>query len=174
MGLKRRLIAGTINRYPAEDGWMNVHLDGSDRGLHPDGQPPEIVAELGRALDIPGESFDEVRCWQTLEHLHRPAASVALSEFFRILKPGGGCADIETPDIDQIARLYVDGTIDIDAFLQNVYGEQFAAGHYQDGDLMTHRWGWTGETLTRAMADAGFCNIYRAESGALRYRGYKP
>jgi SAM-dependent methyltransferase len=48
---------------------------------------PDIVADLNTGLPCSTSSFDTVFCISVLEHLHSP--QVALSEFARVLRPGG-------------------------------------------------------------------------------------
>lgn len=162
MGLKRRLIAGTINRYPAEDGWENVHLDKSDRPLYEAGKPseewkpPEIVKDFADVLasNIPSESFDEIRCDHALEHLTPANAALALRGFHRVLKSGGGRRlVVSVPDLDQIAKCWVKGGKPKDDLLLMIYGDQ---SEMPDAELNQHRWGWTETTLKKALKAAGF------------------
>lgn len=150
----RRLIAGCINRYPAEEGWENVHLDRSDRPLYAAqgfGAPAEVIADLA-GLPLPDQDFDEVRCWQTLEHLTPTKARQAVSEIHRVLKPGG-TFDVEVPDVDRICRAWVEGTHDRHGLLRAIYGDDYLM---PDDHLNAHRWGYTEDSLRDLLADAGF------------------
>lgn len=161
-----RLIAGTINRYPAEEGWENVHLDKSGR-LLPGGVPPEIVASIEA---IPGEAatFDEIVCSQVLEHLVHANALQALGEFFRVLKPGG-LLKLDVPDLDKLCRAWVDGWLEREVVSQLVYGDP---SNMPDDHLNAHRNGWWKERLLGALSDAGFEDLdarYEHEYSAMLF-----
>lgn len=144
--MKRRLIAGTINRYEAEPGWENVHLD---KSAH---RPVQIVADLVDLSAIGDAEFDEVRCWQVLEHLPRDDAPKALAEMCRVLRPGG-VLDIEVPAIDRVAAAIVEETYPLADLLRMIYGDD---APMPDAHLNVHRWGWTPASLAAALIDAGF------------------
>lgn len=169
----KRLIAGTINRYPDKDGWTNEHLDGSDRKLADGSEPEWPGVDLVDLSPIKSNRFDEVRCWQTLEHLSPRDAAWALEEFRRVLKKGG-ILDIEVPHLDWLARQYAAEKITFEDFLQNVYGEVLARDLFDDGDLMVHRYGYSPESLTKALADSGFDPIEPVKGAALRLRAISP
>ena len=48
---------------------------------------PDVVADLNVGLPIDSQSVDTVFCISVLEHLHAP--HVAITEFARVLRPGG-------------------------------------------------------------------------------------
>lgn len=157
MGLKRRLIAGTINRYPAEEGWENVHLDKSDRPLFDavlgeNTAPAEIVTDLADLFCVEDESFDEVRCWQVLEHLTATNATRALAELHRVLKPAG-VLDIEVPDLEAIVLAWLRGEKPRTELLTLIYGDETVM---QDAELNAHRWAYTPLSLREALHAAGF------------------
>lgn len=148
--MNRRLIAGTINRYQPEPGWDNIHMDASNRRLA-DGTQPEVIASFTQ-IPLDAESFEEVRCWESLEHLRLPDAQQALREFHRILKPGG-ILDLTVPDVPELVSQLLAGSLSFHDFLLNIYGDQTAI---EDAHLLSHRWGWSAETLAADLADAGF------------------
>jgi ubiquinone/menaquinone biosynthesis C-methylase UbiE len=59
-----------------------------------------------QAIDEPNNSFDIILCYHVLEHI--PDDSKAMSELYRVLKPGGICY-IQTPFKD--GDIYEDNTI---------------------------------------------------------------
>jgi len=87
---------------------------GCGRTYHPDWENydlapvhPEIKKiNLERSLPLPGKSYEAVYCSHVLEHLSRSRVPQVLKEFARILQPGGICR-IVVPDLEQIARQYV-------------------------------------------------------------------
>jgi hypothetical protein len=175
--MMRRLIAGTINRYPAEEGWEHVHLDKSGRRLHDlarraTGAPAEIIGDL---VDLPelvdAGSFDEVRCWQVLEHLTPQDAPRAIAGFRHALRPGG-VLDIEVPNIELLIRQYTRGELAWEDLLGNLYGQSWP--RMVDEHLNAHRWGWSEDSLTTLLDSGGFEEIELVHVSSLRYRAVSP
>lgn len=174
--MKYRLIAGTINDYAPEPGWVNIHLDVSNRPIWHGGLQfavqPDVVADIGSNASMAqfrGAMFDEVRAHHVLEHLAYPRALNALSHFERILKPDG-ILDIEVPDLLRVVRAWLNDEINHDDAMQWLYGEQL--GIHEPGD--SHRFGWTEPLLRDALETRGFAAGDRLETGlALRFRAQR-
>lgn len=160
--LRRRLIAGTINYYPPESGWENVHLDASARPLHGRGRRADVVAQLQdleriiRQAPAHGyrdlaEPFDEVRCLDTLEHLRPDDAIEALRGFRAALRPGGAL-DLRVPDLAALAFAFAADALTFDEFVRNVYGDP---ARMPDHELNVHRWGYSVPSLVAALEQAG-------------------
>lgn len=172
--MKKRLIVGVINRYYAEEGWQNWHLDVSDRGIwDPEIEMtvyPDFVGDVADLAAFRDETFDEVRAHHVLEHLTIRDVESAAEGVYRILVPGG-VFDVEVPDVSRVATAINDGGLERDEWNQWLYGE--ALVNHEPGD--THRSGWTYETLRAVLADFGFGVGNREESGlALRLIAHKP
>lgn len=73
------------------------------------------------ALPFPDESFDVIICNHVLEHVGDDLA--ALSEMCRTLRPGG-CAVLQTPYSNFLARTFTDPAIDSDELRQRYYGQE--------------------------------------------------
>lgn len=171
--MKFRLIAGTINDSPLEDGWRSFTLDVSPRGIWNHDLEmtvqPDFVGDITALPQFREATFDEVRLHHVLEHLSGPQGRIALAELHRILKPGG-TLDVEVPDLDRVTHAYVAGDLSADAARQWLLGEQLA--NHEDSD--THRCLWTEPELREALTDAGFEVGERLETGlALRLIGVK-
>lgn len=167
-----RLIGGTINQYLPEDGWENVHLDIANRQIWHQGLSilvqPDLIADIAE-LQLPDESFDEIRYHHVMEHLPRERADMALAEAFRVLKIGG-VLDIEVPDFDAVVRRWLDGDLDHDSAMQWVYGEHLS--NHESGD--SHRYGWTSALLSEALDASGFALVEPIDAGlAVRFRATK-
>jgi predicted SAM-dependent methyltransferase len=172
--MKLRLVAGTINDPPLEDGWRSFTLDISPRGIwNHDLQmtvQPDFVADIVCLPQFRDDTFDAVVLHHVLEHLSMPQGRLALAELHRILKPAG-CLDLEVPDLDRVTGAYTMGDLTPDEARQWLLGEQLAA--HEDSD--THRCLWTETELREAMTEAGFEVGERLETGlALRLIGTKP
>jgi predicted SAM-dependent methyltransferase len=135
------LIAGCgeEGRQWTEQGWSVVRLDIDPR------TKPDIVGTMTDLGQI--GPFDAVACNNALEHLYPHEVTRALSEFHRVLAPGGRVV-IQVPDLqdvkateDLIPEIGMSG-------LHLFYGEEFP--------YMAHHSGFVEETLRRVMESAGF------------------
>lgn len=119
---------------------------------------PDIVASM---CDMGGIGyFDVVWCSHALEHIYPHEVPVALSEFLRVLVPGGH-AVIFVPDLEGVkadeSPLYIDPTGPITG-LDLLYGHRVAL---RTNPYMAHHTGFVSVTLTEALLKAGFA---KAES----------
>lgn len=91
-----KLLAG-CGQYKA-DGWVSIDIQ-ADVGA-------DVTADL-RALPFHDESVEDVYLGHVLEHIPFADVPVALTEVWRVLKPGGAVA-IVGPDIDAALTLGTD------------------------------------------------------------------
>ena len=119
---------------------------------------PDIVASMCDMGDI--GQFDVVWCSHALEHIYPHEVNTALSEFLRVLVPGGH-AVIFVPDLEGLKAdetpIYIDPTGPITG-LDLIYGHRVAM---RDNIYMAHHTGFVSVTLTAALLKAGFA---KAES----------
>lgn len=87
--------------------------------LYPDS--PDIERIDLAAIPHPSESFDLLICNHVLEHVHDDRR--ALSEIFRILKPGG-YAILQTPYSFFLSNSFSDPSINTDALRLRHYGQE--------------------------------------------------
>lgn len=105
-----------------------------------------------------------------LEHLDRATAARAVREWHRVLRPSG-VLDINVPDLAshciQLARpgssLYMRRTYGTlvsnqEHALCSIFGWQQDLHHY-------HYWGYTADSLSALLRQAGFCDITRIDDG---------
>lgn len=92
--------------------------------LHPQ-RPGVMRHDVTRPLPFPATHFDAVYHAHLLEHLPPAQAPTLLAECRRVLRPGG-VLRIVVPDLEQLARLY------LDAAERAWHGDAEAAAH--------HRW----------------------------------
>jgi predicted SAM-dependent methyltransferase len=79
--------------------WVNVDFRSTGPGV--------IAHNLNHGVPFADSSFDAVYHSHLLEHFPKRYAPVFLQECFRVLKPGG-IIRVAVPDLEQIARLYLD------------------------------------------------------------------
>ena len=123
---------------------------------------PDIVASMTNMGDI--GQYDAVYCSHALEHLRAHEVPQALSEFRRVLVPGG-YAVIYVPDLedvnptDDLLYMTMAGAVTgSDMF----YG--FAA-YVKDNPYMEHHSGFVEETLVKKMKEAGFETVMARRAG---------
>jgi predicted SAM-dependent methyltransferase len=155
--------------------WREVRLD-IDPAVKPD-----IICSMTDMQPVATGTVDAIWSSHNLEHLERHEVPTALSEFMRVLRPGGHML-LTTPDLQRIAELVASDTLEDEAYvspsgpitpLDMIFGHtrSLANGNYH----MAHRTGFTARSLRQLVADAGFSGItMRREGFALWARAYKP
>ncbi|MEO3473568.1 methyltransferase domain-containing protein [Roseomonas sp. CAU 1739] len=149
--------------------WREVRLD-IDPGVAPD-----IVASITDMAVVGSRSVDAVWSAHNLEHLFAHEVPLALTEFRRVLRPGG-FALVTMPDLQRAAELVAQDRLDEPAYVSPAgpiapldmlfgHGAAIAAGNH----FMAHRTGFTARTLEVALRRAGFATarVVRDESFAL-------
>lgn len=117
---------------------------------------PDIIGSITELGDI--GPFDAVSCSHTLEHLYPHEVPKALSEFRRVLKPGGALV-VMVPDLEDIRPtdevLYdtADGPV---TGLDIIYGLHWSI---EQSIYMAHHTGFTATLMRQALEDAGFWKI---------------
>jgi predicted SAM-dependent methyltransferase len=115
------------------------------------GVQPHVVSSMTNIGDV-GE-FDMIWCSHALEHLTPPDVHRALSEFHRVLKPGG-CAVVIVPDLEDVKPTH-------DPVYQSpvgpISGHDMYYGYNEiENPHMQHRSGFIQHTLLAAIHKAGF------------------
>ncbi len=139
--------------------WREIRVD-----LDPNVRP-DVVASIADMRPMADNSADAIWSSHNLEHLPAHEVPRALSEFLRVLKPGG-LALITLPDLQQVAEFIVAGRLEDVVYqspagpitpLDCVFGlgTAIAAGQ----TLMAHRTGFTERTLQRHLERVGFTNV---------------
>lgn len=157
--------------------WQEVRLD-----IDPDVEP-DIVCSIVDMSVVATGSVDAVWSRHNLEHLYAHEVPRALSEFRRVLKPGG-FALITSPDLQQVARQIADGKLEevlYEAPAGPIHAIDIVYGHTgwlaRGAAFMAHRTGFTARTLATKMVRAGFrpVRVRRSEREfALWALGYRP
>jgi ubiquinone/menaquinone biosynthesis C-methylase UbiE len=156
---------GGVEIHHSFKGWAETRLDIDPK------VKPDIVADL---LHMPIRfevNFDAVYCQHCLEHLYYHEVPVALSEFYRVLRPGG-IVFIGVPDLRQVAWKVACGNLE-GVLYESPAGPVSAIdciyGHrkfLESGNIhQLHKTGFTPGTLKKKMKAAGFGNLKVEDDG---------
>jgi SAM-dependent methyltransferase len=136
--------------------WLaTIGIEGREIKLDIDAEfHPDHVASIDDLGDI--GPFDAVFTCHCLEHLHWYRAMKALSEFYRVLKPGG-VVIVEVPDLtnvkpDDTVIYTTPGGLQITG-LDMHYGFR---DYSYDNPYMMHGCGFMPSTMQKALEGAGF------------------
>lgn len=153
-------MQGQLPFFP-EDDWQEMRLD-----IDPDVKP-DVIASITDLSPIEDASVDAVFSSHNLEHVYAHEVTVALTEFKRILRPGGFIV-VTMPDMQAIAKVLAeDDGYDRDLIrvrehgvlsgrkpLDIIYGwpgDIQAGRHY-----MQHKCGFTPRLLDKLLMQSGF------------------
>ena len=103
-----------------------------------------------RELPFEDEAVDEIQAIHLFEHLPRAEVGDYLSEWSRILKPGGQLI-LEMPDLEKICAMILAGERRQHLTLLGIFGD----ARYGD-PLMLHRWAWAQWELEKVVGVFGF------------------
>jgi SAM-dependent methyltransferase len=145
--------------------WRELRLD-IDPSVRPD-----IVCSIVDMSPVATDSIDAIWSSHNLEHLHRHEVPVALSEFLRVLRPGGQLL-LTLPDLQKIAELVAGDGLEDTAYqspsgpispLDMIYGH--TASVAQGNSHMAHKTGFTARTLRQLLTAAGFSEVALTREG---------
>lgn len=140
--------------------WRQIRVD-IDPSVSPD-----VVASITDLSPIEDDSVECVFSKHNIEHLESHQVPVALSEFYRVLKPEGFLV-IRCPDLRAVAEALVEKEPEEDLFVASVYGknipvslidiiygsrQEIAEGNF----FMAHRTGFTDKSIFKKIIEAGF------------------
>jgi SAM-dependent methyltransferase len=155
--------------------WRELRLD-----INPEVNP-DILCSMTDMRPIASGSIDAVWSSHNLEHLQRHEVPIALSEFRRVLRPGGEML-VTLPDLQRIAELVAGDGLEDEAYsspagpitpLDMIYGH--IASLTRGNEYMAHRTGFTARTLRQLLIEAGFIGVaIQREGFSLWARAFKP
>ncbi len=138
------------------EGYINVD------GEYMSHDPNVVIHDLTKPFPLPDNCVDEILSIHVVEHISRQFILPMYKEFYRILRPGGAAAT-ERPDLLKMCEEVVKNP---DCFWTNdkrlikrtiagIYGDSV---RYPD-PTMLHKWGYSGESMSRIFRDAGFVRV---------------
>jgi glycosyltransferase involved in cell wall biosynthesis len=124
---------------------------------------PETRSELlacARALPFPAECFDEVHAQDLLEHFPSSESGALLDEWTRVLRPGG-LLRLQTPDMRELCRRYIQGKMALNELIPWIYGGQDYRGNF-------HHTGFDEATLSSLLERRGYVGVRRLRDAVSR------
>ena len=126
---------------------------------------PDFVCSIAALTPIASEAVDAVWSSHNLEHIYRHEVPAALSEFCRVLKPGGLLL-LTIPNLQKAAEFVAQDQLEHEIYrspagpitpLDMIFGHtpSLARGH----GFMAHKTGFTARALERLLLDAGFVDL---------------
>jgi len=126
----------------------------------------EIVCDVSKKIPLEDNSVEEIRASHIIEHIHPDEIDSAITEWVRILKPGG-LLRVYCPSAELIAKAFVMGDINITRFSELIFGAQKYEG--QDGivgsddelaaSVNIHRAAWSKERINALLECEGLTII---------------
>jgi predicted SAM-dependent methyltransferase len=134
-----KLYLGSRDYCPA--GYLTVDIDPAHH--------PDIVADVTDLANIDSSSVEEICASHVLEHIAWPLSFKALSEWARVLRPGG-LLRLAVPDLGLLCRMIAEG--------RNAWwatGLIFGVGRIEN-PLEAHQYGYTRDMLLSLLRALGF------------------
>lgn len=128
-------------------GWVNIDYY----------NPIAPVKMLAEKLEYPDNYADEINASHVIEHFNFDKCIDVLKEWNRVLKPGG-IISIETPDMMEICKGFVEGPENYRVYL---YSHFFAVAADIPGQI--HRFLFTEWQLMGSMQQCGFKDMKRVQ-----------
>lgn len=124
------------------EGFINIDLN-----------PSPATDYVGSIVDLPcpAGSVERIESYHVIEHLPHPTVPAALRAWNRALRPGGTLV-LECPDFDETVREYLAGN---QSRIFHIFGLQRFRGD-------AHLFGYTPDSLTAMLGDAGFQSVKTA------------
>lgn len=117
----------------------------------------DIVARAD-AIPLPDSSVDEILAIHLWEHFYLWECETVISEWMRLLKPGGSLI-LELPNLIKCCQNVIKGRM-VGGKHPDQLGMWGLWGDPRKSDsFMSHRWGWSPETLSQFLKEKGFSQV---------------
>jgi predicted SAM-dependent methyltransferase len=126
-------------------GW--THIDGGDYD--------HLNYDSITDLVFKDDSVDLIYASHVIEYFDRWEVGELLTEWKRVLKPGG-ILRLAVPDFEAMAKLYCEKGYILDMFLGPLYGRMD-----MDGDTIYHKTVYDYDSLNRILNNLGYSSIHK-------------
>lgn len=146
-----RLNVGAGSRRP--DGYFNVDIQENPEAL----KKLDAVGHV-KSIPLPDGCAKELMAIHLWEHLYRWECDEVITEWKRLLRPGGLLV-LEMPDMIKFCKNILEGRMKGGKHPDQL-GMWAAWGDPRTQDPhMNHKWGWSPETMGHYLKSHGFTNI---------------
>lgn len=128
-------------------GWINIDADGYG----------DLQADL-RRLPVDSDSADAVAAIHVLEHFYEWEAADLLTEWKRILKPGGKMI-LELPCMDKVFGYAVQCVREKEGMVEFMTLHALYGDPKHHNPMMCHKWGWFTVPLKAVLEQIGMREI---------------
>ena len=123
---------------------------------------PDVACDVTKTLPFPDNYADEIHAYHLLEHIWRWKVEDTLTDWIRVLKPGGVLV-LEMPCLDKIIGIFAHcllNGIDVEPKLTQwgLYGDP----NYHSEE-MTHKWAWSVGELEMVLDSLGMKEITESQ-----------
>jgi hypothetical protein len=150
---------GRLHRSFKNDAWQEIRVD-SDSSMKPD-----LVAGMTKFPEVPDNSMDAIWSSHQIERVYDFETVQMLTEFLRVLKPGG-YVFLGTTDMQKVAEFIAKGNMNKRLYQSPSgpitpndvlygYGKSLEAGELHKA----HKTGYTAFSLRDKLLEAGFNNL---------------
>jgi predicted SAM-dependent methyltransferase len=159
--------------------WRHLLLDISPT------EDADIIMDARKLANLPAQQFNAVYCSHNLEHYYAHEVKTVLAGFAHVLKPDG-FVEIHVPDIRSVLKRFIQSDMEIHDVLYVSPGGPITVHDVVYGwgkeieesgeDFYAHKTGFTEASLRAALNNAGFSQVWIAESNndfALAALGFK-
>jgi predicted SAM-dependent methyltransferase len=151
------------------EGFIHVEIN---LGKNKSGMP-DIVADISDYIPFPDNSVDLIFSKDTMEHLAYAEFVNCLVECHRILKKGG-CVRMVVPNFDIMIKQYFDKVHDPNMQSPGMPNENYTDTFIGRALYFDHRYLHNFDTLSRALAKAGFEQVRECLPGDSKIECARP
>lgn len=120
----------------------------------------DIVAKADK-IPLPDGCVEEIIALHLFEHFYRWECDDVIKEWKRLLKPGGRLI-LELPNLIKCCENLLSGRVEGGKHPDQLSYFGLYGDPRQKDAFMSHRFGWTPETLKQFLSDYGFIKIKEA------------
>lgn len=145
--------------------YINVDIAPERKDLAPD-----VICDITDLSTFSDNYANEILAVHVIEHFWYWDVPRILNEWLRVLKPGGELI-LECPNLRSACEHFLENPTT--SFMSDSNGQRSMWVFYGDpswkDEKMMHRWGYTPESLTQVLLDAGLINV-RQEAAQYKLR----
>ena len=130
----------------------------------------DVIADANRSIKFRSNSFHVIYSSHVFEHVPRFKTKKVLTEWHRVLKPGGKCY-IAVPDLEEVLKEYARGLSSFDTEDGKKNAELMAGIIYGGQDTIHnfHYFGYSFVTLKSLLESVGFTQVKRFDRSKLEF-----